>query len=228
MLVVSDSDYEPSIEKLSIAGFRATLPRRDPSPELLEMLPDPAKMLRELHAQYARLDRATTTFDYPPHYNRASLQLVLIPASYAHLSASPALKAVAAGPAPSLTGAYNVHENVHYPLERVLLESFIRVLLDERDETRLNRWVGTLKVWISHMYGYLDLENDAVDDCPDDAVRDWFSQNWGRGHEARFGPMDRRVTKRLGSAIEMPCDMRGHPIATWLKSATITRDTLFL
>lgn len=213
MLVVSDSDYKPAIAKLHLAGFRATLPRRDPAPEVLQMLPDPAKMLRELHAEYAQLDRATTVFDYPVRYRRSTVQMVLMPASYAHLSAFPALISVATEPTTSLNGQYDVYKNVYYPLEHLLLESFIKVIVSDGDAPRMTQWVEDLNVWVGTICGYLDVENDAFDDCPDDAVREWFSEHWGRKREARFGPWDRRISKRLGSGKEMSHDMRRRPIA---------------
>lgn len=211
MLVVSDADYDMSVEKLRLAGFWATLPRRDPAPEILQRLLDPAKTLRELHAQYAKLDRVTTTFDYPVRYNHADVQLVLIPASYAHLSESAALRPQTATSATSLKQQFDVCGNLYYPLEYILLESFIRVILDDGDATGINQWWETLNVWVGTICGYMDVEND---DCPDDAVREWFSQHWGRKREAKFGPMDRRVSKRLGSGREMPYDVRHRPVAS--------------
>ena len=211
-MVVLDSDYEASMEKLRLMDFRATRPNRDPPAETLQRLPDPAKTLREVYAGYANLDRTTTTFTYPAHYNRGRVQMVLLPASYAHLSPSTSPGPAAAEPFTTLNSQYDHYENLHYPLERVLLESFIQVVLHEPDIKGINLWAETLKVWVGTIHGYLDVENDAVDDCADDAVRDWYSRNFGREREAKFGPMDRRISKRLGSGKEMPYDMRRRPI----------------
>lgn len=62
------------------------------------------------------------------------------------------------------------------------------------------------------MVAYLEVKNDAVDHCPDTQVVERYSINFDRFHEAKHGPMDRRITKRLGSGKEMPIDMRGNPI----------------
>jgi hypothetical protein len=209
MIVVLDTHYESSIQKLCQAGFQETVPRRGPDADILETLPDPDKLLKKLKARYAKLDSATTTFDYPEHY-RTRMQLVLMPASYTHLSIS-ALAPVAT--TTLLAGQYDVYHNLYYPLERVLLESFIRVILEDRDGTLMSHWGKTIKMWIGMMVGYLEVDNDAVDDCPDEAVREWFNEYFGRKREAKYGPWDRRVSKRLGSGREMPYDMRGHPVA---------------
>ena len=62
------------------------------------------------------------------------------------------------------------------------------------------------------MAGYLEVNNDILDKCVDERAVEWYSANFGRIHEARFGPMDLRVSKRLGSGKEMPVDIRGDPI----------------
>ncbi|KAI9824004.1 MAG: hypothetical protein M1826_007537 [Phylliscum demangeonii] len=210
--VVLDAHYQPSIQKLLLAGFQRTVPRRCLAPEIMNILPDPGKVLRDWNAEYAKLDAATTTFDYPVHHDDPSVQLVLTPASYAHLSVPPSLAPNDTASETRLDG-YDIYKNVCYPLERVLLESFIRVVLADGDMTGMNRWAMAVSVWVSTMSGYLEVDNDAVDDCPDDAVREWYSVHFGRKHEAKFGPWDRRIMKRLGSGREMPVDMRGHPVA---------------
>ncbi|KAI9825421.1 MAG: hypothetical protein M1832_001151 [Thelocarpon impressellum] len=214
MIVVSDTDYKPCMEKLRLVGFRATQPRRSPAAGILRSLPDPEKVLREINAEYAKLDAATTTFDHPDHFESAGVELVLMPASYAQLSASPAFTPGAAASGDLLDGQYDIYDNLHYPLERVLLESLIRVILEDGDASGINEWVQNLRAWISTMSGYLEVDNDAVDDCPDEAVKEWFSEHYGRKHEAKFGPWDRRISKRLGSGKEMLVDMRLHPVTT--------------
>lgn len=58
------------------------------------------------------------------------------------------------------------------------------------------------------MTGYLEVNNDILDHCPNKQAVEWYSTKFGRIREAKFGPMDRRVSKRLGSGKEMPVDMR--------------------
>jgi len=52
-------------------------------------------------------------------------------------------------------------------------------------------WEESLRAWIAHMVGYLEVNNDAVDECPDKEVVEWFSHHFGRKHELKFGPLDR-------------------------------------
>lgn len=66
-------------------------------------------------------------------------------------------------------------------------------------------------VWT--MIRYLDIENDILDDCMDTRAVEWFSEHFGRAHDAKFGPKDLRISKRVGSGRELPIDSRGRPIA---------------
>jgi len=59
------------------------------------------------------------------------------------------------------------------------------------------------------MVGYLDVNCDNLDGYPDSRVVEWFSTHFGRTYEAKHGPFDRSITKRLGSKHEMPIDVRG-------------------
>jgi hypothetical protein len=207
MIVVSDEHYQSSIQKLILAGFHRALPTRGPPPELATMIPHIKQALEEIYAGYKNLDQSTTWFNYPATYDCED-QLVLIPSSYAHLSVSTVTSITSAR---TLTAhEYDVYGNLFYPLEHTLLESFIKATLRAGDSIH---WKGTLKAWIAHMSGYLEANNDAVDECPDKEVVEWFSHHFGRKHELKFGPWDRRISKRLGSGREMPVDMRGHPVS---------------
>jgi hypothetical protein len=62
------------------------------------------------------------------------------------------------------------------------------------------------------MVGYLGLGNDILDDCLDEQVTTWYSTHFGRLHESKYGPFDRRISKRLGSGKELPVDMSGRPV----------------
>ena len=70
-----------------------------------------------------------------------------------------------------------------------------------------------VKAWIAMMVSYLEVNNDILDNCADERVVEWYSTHFGRIHEAQYGGWDLRVSKRLGSAKEMPVDMRGNPIS---------------
>jgi hypothetical protein len=209
MIVVSDEHYQPSIRKLAQAKFHQALPTRGPPPELAAMMPHIKKVREEINAGYRNLDQSTTWFDYPAIYDCTD-QVVLAPSSYAHLSVSTITPITSAG---SLTDhGYDVYGNLFYPLERTLLESFIKVILREGDDIVISLWVNSLRACIAHMVGYLEVNNDAVDECPDKEVVEWYSHNFGRKRELRLGPWDRRISKRIGSGREMPVDMRGHPV----------------
>jgi len=209
MIVVSDEHYQSSIQKLVQAKFRKALPTRGPPPEVAAMVPNMKTVREELDAGYRNLDQSTTWFNYPAPYD-CSAQLVLIPSSYAHLSVF-AITPIASARI-STAHEYDVYGNLFYPLERTLLESFIKVILRDGDGTTISLWEDLLRAWIAHMVGYLEVNNDAVDESPDGEVVEWFSHHFGRKHELKFGPWDRRITKRLGSGREMRCDMRGHPV----------------
>jgi hypothetical protein len=107
------------------------------------------------------------------------------------------------------THKYDVYGHLFYPLERTLLESFIKVTLRDGDGSY---WEESLRAWIAHLVGYLEVNNNAVDEYPDKEVVEWFSHHFGRKHELKFGPLDRRISKRLGSGREMQVDMRGHSV----------------
>jgi hypothetical protein len=207
MIVVSDEHYQSSIQKFVQANFCKALPARGPPPEVAAMVPSMKVVREELDAGYRNLDQSTTWFNYPAHYN-CSTQLVLIPSSYAHLSVFTITSIASARTATA--HEYDVYGNLFYPLERTLLESFIKVILKDGNGATINLWKGLLRAWIAHMVGYLEVNNDTVDESPDEEVVEWFSHHFGRKHEAEYGPWDRRITKRLGSGREMPCDMRGH------------------
>jgi len=168
------------------------------------------ELLEDLEAGYRNLDQSTTCFNYPVHYN-SKTQLILIPSSYVHLSVSTVTPTASART--STIHEYDAYGNMFYPLERTLLESFIRVILRDGDGTTISIWEESLRAWIAHMRGYLEVNNDAVDKCPDKEVVEWFSHHFGRKRELKFGPWDLRVSKRLGSGREMPVNMRGQPLS---------------
>ncbi|PGH28095.1 hypothetical protein AJ80_00353 [Polytolypa hystricis UAMH7299] len=208
-IVVSDDQYQQSIERLTTAGFLISSPRRNPAPEVLQRLPDPEAVIHEINDGYKHIDQSTTTFNYPDDPEEAKRQVTLIPSSVAHLSIPLNLHL-------SKFPGYDRHElNLFFPLEPQLLESFIKSVIDDDDRQEhgtVSLWGGMLRTWIAHMRGYLEIDNDAVDGCADKRVTEWFSVHFGRKHEAEFGPWDLRVSKRLGSSGEMGVDMRGNPV----------------
>jgi hypothetical protein len=107
---------------------------------------------------------------------------------------------------------FETYENLHYPLEQALVESIAKAAIDEETATGCSEWAESLKLWVSFLAGYLEVDNDILDHCPDHEAVDWYSRHFGRNREARFGPFDRRISKRIGSGRELPIDMRGNPI----------------
>lgn len=63
------------------------------------------------------------------------------------------------------------------------------------------------------MWGYLEVNNDILDNCADKRAVELHSKRFGRIREAQYGKLDLWVSKRLGSRKEMPVDMRGNPIS---------------
>ncbi|KAI9759524.1 MAG: Golgi mannosyltransferase complex subunit [Chaenotheca gracillima] len=205
-IVVRDEDYQTAIQKLLNAGLVAADPDRSPPPEVLANLPDPEAAVRKIYKGYQRLDQSATTFKYPSCNAERQEPVFLVPNSFAHLPSWPP------GSTSSSTSQYEVKENLFHPLEHALVESFVKAALDAEKDDGINLWGSLLESWITMMVGYLDVNSDALDSCEDHRAAAWFSVQFGRKHEAEHGPWDRRVTKRLGSANEMPVDMRGNPV----------------
>ncbi|PYI26881.1 hypothetical protein BP00DRAFT_419308 [Aspergillus indologenus CBS 114.80] len=223
MIVVQDADYPAAQSLLAKAGFQRSVPNRNPHPVITARHPNPEQMLAEINAGYQRLDRSCAVFDYPDaDPAEQGMQVYLFPNAFAHAfdgrnapqnetRAPEAAAAAAAAAAPR----YESYGNLHYALERALVESFVRAAVEEESETEaggFSKWGLSLQSCVAMMNGYLEVDNDALDDCADARVVDWYSRHFGRIREARFGPIDRRISKRLGSGREMPVDMRGNPI----------------
>jgi hypothetical protein len=215
-IVVRDEDYQAAIRKLLDSQFVSTVPNRNLRPEVMEHLLDPQAVLAEINKGYRRLDQSSTTFDHPSHCSERKEQVVLIPNSFAHLPLAPASSTLdASGPRPTFpTSHYDAYGNLFYPLEEALTESFVKAAIDDEKDTNISLWGESLRSWISMMVGYLDVNNDILDACEDKQAVEWFSTHFGRAREAVYGPMDYRVTKRLGSGKEMPVDMRGRPVVS--------------
>ncbi|GKZ24618.1 hypothetical protein AbraIFM66951_012022 [Aspergillus brasiliensis] len=212
MMVVRDDDYAAAIEKLERAGFTKSAPNRTPCPEIMADHPDPQRLMEEINAGYKRVDRYSTVLDYPqddPEHK--GMQLYLFPDSFAHIFPDSRNASIALGGTAS-TNRFHTYGNLHYPLEPVLVESFVKAAIDEEAEMEFSTWAAILACWVSQMSGYLEVNNDILDHCEDEKAVEWYSVNFGRIYEAKNGPRDRRISKRLGSGKEMPVDMRGNPI----------------
>lgn len=213
MFVVRDEHYQTAIQKLKDSGFPQAPPDRRAAPEIMESLPDPQAVLDEINKGYERLDRYCMSFQFPPHLPFSGDQIFLIPNSFAHLQ----LDNLGMTSNPLSQRAqpkqYEVYGNLFYPLEAVLVESFVKGVIHDIEEVGYSSWQLLLNAWISMMRGYLEVNNDILDNCADERAVEWYSTHFGRIHEAQYGGWDLRVSKRLGSGKEMPVDMRRNPIS---------------
>ncbi|PGH23736.1 hypothetical protein AJ80_02165 [Polytolypa hystricis UAMH7299] len=208
-IVVGDEDLEAATRKLSDSGSILSSPNRSAAPEIMAELPDPEATLREINEGFVRLDSSCKTFNYPSHLLESFQKVLLIPNSFANLpgfSATAELNATNA--------QYDkYHGNILYPHQRTLLESLVRAAVDEESHAGFTAWAAEMAAWVSMMVGYLGLENDILDDCLDEQVAAWYSTHFGRIHESKYGPWDRRISKGLGSGKELPVDMSGCSVA---------------
>ena len=215
MVVVQDEDLETATCKLRDSGFIPSAPNRNPAPEIMARLPDPQAVLQQVNEGYERLDHSCKTFNFPSHLLQSFEQVLLIPRSFASLpDLGETTECNTKKPSAAHTSApYDMYDNILYPQCRTLLESLVRAAVDEERNSGFTSWAASIKAWISMMVGYLGLENDILDDCLDEQVATWYSTHFGRIHESKYGPFDRRISKRLGSGKELPVDMSGRPIS---------------
>jgi hypothetical protein len=159
--------------------------------------------MASINADDAPLNRVAKVFDYPEPQQE---QVFLIPNSFACLPLY--LDNVDS----SHESEFHTYGNIKHPLERALMESLVKCALLEDDPTVTN-WGNSLMVSIWTMIRYLDIENDILDQCMNATAVEWFSEHFGRKHDAKYGPKDFRISKRLGSGREMPIDSRGRPLS---------------
>ncbi|KAJ5145524.1 uncharacterized protein N7515_000088 [Penicillium bovifimosum] len=214
MVAVHDEDYELACQKLKDSGFHEITPDRTISPEILATLPDPEQAIEEVGREYRRLDRSTRTFEYPiKHHLAGSLQLTLAPNSFANIPIPDVIVDIKQNN--DSTKGFDIYGNICHPLEEALVESFVKCVIDDQNDenAEFSGWGDRLSTWVATMCAYLEVNNDILDSCSDERAVEWFSVTYGRIHEEKFGPLDRRVSKRLGSGREMPVDMRGNPLS---------------
>ena len=212
MFVVRDEHHQTAIQKLKDSGFTQAPPDRRVAPEIMESLPDPQAALDQINKGYERLDCYCTSFQFPPHLPFSGDQIFLMPDSFAHLPLDNIDMASNQSNQRAQPTHYKVYGNLLYLLEATLVESFVKGVIDDIDEVGISPWQLLLKAWISMMRGYLEVNNDILDDCADQRAVEWFSTHFGRIDEEQHGEWDLRISKRIGSGREMPVDMRGNPI----------------
>lgn len=107
---------------------------------------------------------------------------------------------------------YDVYDNLFNLLEAALVESFVKTVIDDIDEVGYSSWQSLLIAWIAIMRGYLEVNNDMLDNCAEERAVEWYSTHFGRIREVKYGSWDLRVSKHLGSGKEMPVDMKGNAV----------------
>ena len=194
MLVPAEQDFSAAVEKLEGAGFRripwsyATV-----DPDLLGTNPMTVRIHKKRIREFERFDQHSVRFHFPPTVNMRE-KVALVQSRYVHLS--PPGSATQISTAPHLpTQPFFVIDNLYYPNKVVLLESFIRVILEEEAAGMDDYWSGLLSAWaISYICGMLNVGVDALDTCEDEGVRNWYDKNIMRDQ----GGLNREINKRTG------------------------------
>ena len=183
MLIPSDSDFDTAAEKLLEAGFRpapwsygALVPEF--LPELRTKL-DPMRM-----SGYEIVDDNCVRFKFPENIHSGPERVVLLRSAYTKLSPPGDSKSM---------GRFLNQDNLYYPDKALLMESFIKTLLQSSSGT----WYQSLRCWtISYMYGMSIVNDTVLDSCDDERIRLWFNETIRRGK----GGLDMTVTKRKGKS----------------------------
>lgn len=192
--------------------FIQAYPDRSPTPEIMASLRDPQAALDKINKSYERLDRYCTPFRFPPRLPFSGDQVFLMPNSFVHLSLENLNMISDQSNQRVQTQQYEVHGNLAYPLEAALVENFVKAIIDDIEEAEYLTWLLLLNAWIGMMVSYLEVNNEILDNCADEQAKEWYSTHFGRIREAKHGPWDLRVSKRLGSGKELPVDMRENPL----------------
>ncbi|KAF2680207.1 hypothetical protein K458DRAFT_434587 [Lentithecium fluviatile CBS 122367] len=183
MLIPSESDFDLAAQKLVEAGFRPALWSYgilDP-----HLLPDD-EITRRINPMeipgYRMLDDNSVRFQFPAGFSGPE-RVVLLRSTYVCLTPPND---------PLSMQRFHCDKNLYYPDKALLLESFIRTLLQDSP----GFWRDTLGVWaISYVYGILMVEDTVLDSCDEESVRLWFNEKIRRGK----GGLDRTtVSKRVG------------------------------
>lgn len=205
MLVPDEKDMEKAMKKLEEAGFQHTpWSYATIDPKILSTEPVTQRIHDGFIRGYQRLDAHSVRYHFPPSFRRTE-KVVLLQSSYVHLCPPPdPASSVGLSQTLPANSAISPHfyaeNNLYYPDKVTLLESFIKVILDDKDTGYLRMWHTLLGGWaVSYVYGQLNVANDALDGCEDADVREWFNKAI---HRARGG-LDRSITKRHGRVNTM-------------------------
>ena len=200
MLIPSESDFETSVQKLVEEGFRPapwTYGKLGPdSPSGSEDSSIGSETIRcrdpmRWH-EYEMLDDNSVRFLFPEGNSRAET-VVLLRSAYVGLSPPPPHSQADTS---SSTQRFYCEENYYFPDKALLMESFIKTLLQEDSPSS---WRLLLTCWtISYMYGLKDVKDTVLDTCDDETVKKWFNEKIRRGK----GGIDKTtVSKRVGKGV---------------------------
>ena len=190
MLVPSDSEYELAAQKLVEAGFRPapwtyaiTNPQNVADDEIGR------RILLRGSKGYENLDANSLRFQFPAGFTGPE-RVVLLRSSYVGLRPPSD---------PESIQRFSCEDNLYYPDAALLLESFVKTLLQEKPGS----WRLVLQAWaLTYIYGMLMVEDTILDSCDDESVKLWFNDKIRRGNGGR----DRvTVTKRVGK-VQAPTE----------------------
>lgn len=100
--------------------------------------------------------------------------MFLVPNSFAHLTVGEVTGDFHSMPRVTTEKYYAFYDNLLYPLEPALMESFVAAVLDDEDNTGISTWGELLGSWISMMVGYLDVNDDILDRCRGKRRVEWY------------------------------------------------------
>ncbi|KAF1916814.1 hypothetical protein BDU57DRAFT_517139 [Ampelomyces quisqualis] len=183
MLVPSDSEYDLAAQKLVEAGFRPapwTYAIKDP--QLVRDDEIGRRTLLRGDDRYGNLDANSLRFQFPVGFPGPE-RVVLLRSTYVGIRPPSD---------PESVQRFSCNDNLYYPDAALLLESFVKTLLQETPGS----WHYLLQAWaIAYIYGILMVEDTVLDSCDDENVKLWFNERIRRGH----GGLDRgTVSKRAG------------------------------
>jgi hypothetical protein len=164
MVVPSDSEFDLAAQKLVEAGFCPapwTYAVRDP--QLVRDDEIGRRTLLRGANGYGNLDANSLRFQFPANLSRPE-RVVLLRSSYVGIQPPSD---------PESMQRFSCKNNLYYPDAALLLESFVKTLLQETPGT----WHYVLHTWaITYIYGLLMIEDTILDSCDDENVKSWFNE----------------------------------------------------
>lgn len=90
-------------------------------------------------------------------------------------------------------------DNLFYLLEAAFAESFVKGVIHDIKEVGYLSWQLLLNSWIAMMWGYLEVNDDILDERADEQAVDWYSKHIGWIYKAQHGAWDLQVSNALVS-----------------------------